>query len=347
MKLSSAAVGRWLFVVAICLQVVCPGAAPGSAALETAEVHMENLRFVPETLQVFTGTTVVWRNVTGPTHKVREESLRFVSPNIPQGGTFSFTFNNSGTYRYWDDIEVCEPTCVKPHTFMRGAILVVDPPKPAPLPQAPAPGATLAGLGTSLMWTNPLGARQVHLQVAPANNDGPGVDVILGPQTSFELPAPPAWFGLLPGMTYTWRVRSTEQELPVPSDHPTWGAWGTATFRTPVVDSTGISFVSPLLGSVAGSLTPTLTWATARTDLFYFELQLSKDSSFNTDGVTAFAAVYGALVHGGVTNPLNSYTAPANAPLEPRTMYFWRVRPRVQGDGVPVTYSAVFSFRTP
>ena len=41
----------------------------------------------------------------------------------------------------------------------------------------------------------------------------------------------------------------------------------------------------------------TLTWANSRGDVFYYELQLSRDPSFNTDGVTAIAPVYGALIH--------------------------------------------------
>lgn len=162
---------------------------------------------------------------------------------------------------------------------MKGEIRVVEAAAPRPVLQVPAVGAVLAAMGTKLQWTNPLGARQVHLQVIPANNDGPGVDLVLGLASEFEVPAPPAWNGLLPGMTYRWRVRTTDQELPVPTDHPTWGAWGESSFRTPSVDSSGITAVSPANGGSATGFTPTLTWAHPRPDVFYYELQLSKDPS--------------------------------------------------------------------
>lgn len=132
-----------------------------------------------------------------------------------------------------------------------------------------------------------------------------------------------------------------------PTDHPTWGAWGESSFRTPSVDSSGITAVSPANGGSATGFTPTLTWAHPRPDVFYYELQLSKDPSFNTDGVTAVASVYGALIHGGVTAPPNSYSVPESAPLEAATTYYWRVRPRIQGDGLPVAFTPNFSFRTP
>ncbi|MSQ09410.1 MAG: hypothetical protein EXR52_00155 [Dehalococcoidia bacterium] len=198
-----------------------------------------------------------------------------------------------------------------------------------------------------MQWTNPLGTRQVHLQVIPANSDGPDLNLPLGLQSEFEVPAPPAWYGLLLGMTYRWWVRITDQELPVPADHPTWGAWGESSFRTPSVDSSGINAVSPANGGTVTGITPTLTWAHSRPDVFYYKVQLSKDAAFNTDGVTAVASVYGALIHGGVTSPANTYTVPASAPLEGAPTYFWRVRPRVQGDGLPVPFTATFSFRTP
>lgn len=313
--------------------------AQGALAADTTrEVLTEGLNFNPSSLEVTTGTTVVWRNATGPTHRITEASQRFRSQPLSQGITFSHTFTNAGTYPYW-----CE---IHPNS-MKGEIRVVDPPPPGPQVQAPTAGALLPTMGTQLKWINSPAARQVHLQVIPANNDGPGVDVVLGLATQFEVPAPPAWYGLLPGMTYRWRVRTSEQELPISAEHPTWGPWAEATFRTPFAGSDTLTAVSPPSGSGAPSLTPTLTWANGRGDVFYYELQLSRDAGFNTDAGTAIAPVYGALIHGGMSTPANSYTVPSTAPLEPGSTYFWRVRPRVQGDGQPVPFSPNFSFRTP
>ncbi|HLC30384.1 MAG TPA: hypothetical protein VJM51_06360 [Dehalococcoidia bacterium] len=215
---------------------------------------------------------------------------------------------------------------------------------PAPGLVGPAAGTTLNGLGTTLSWSNPLGTTQYQLQVVPFNNDGPGVNVIRNADTSFVVPAPPEWYGLLPDILYFWRVRTTTvTTTPTAAD---WTAWGSWTFRTPKMTSATINAVLPAQGAEVSSRTPTLTWSNTNLESFYYEVQVSKDASFNTDPATATAMVYWVLLHGGVTNPPNSYAIPAAFPLEASTPYFWRVRPRIQGDGTPVAWSATWSFNT-
>ena len=216
---------------------------------------------------------------------------------------------------------------------------------PGPSLVGPAVDSTLSGLGTTLMWSNPSGSTQYHLQVAPFNGDGPGVNVVRNAETSFVVPAPPDWYGLLPDMLYFWRVRTTTvSTTPTEDDWTSWDSW---TFRTPGASSATISPVSPAQGAVVSSLTPSLTWANSNSESFYYEVQVSKDSSFNTDGATATAMVYWVLLHGGVTSPANTYAIPASFPLEAGTSYFWRVRPRIQGDGEPVAWSDGWSFSSP
>ena len=70
----------------------------------------------------------------------------------------------------------------------------------------------LTGLSTTLSWANPAGATQYQLQVLPAKNDGPAINLIRNIDTSYAVQAP--FFGtgpyvMLPGMTYTWHVRAT------------------------------------------------------------------------------------------------------------------------------------------
>src|SRR5207247_2041773 len=75
-----------------------------------------------------------------------------------------------------------------------------DPPQTV----SPADGASVSNLGPTLEWSSPSGSTQYQLQVIPANNDGPGVNLIRGgSDQSFTVPAPPQWYGLLPAMTYT------------------------------------------------------------------------------------------------------------------------------------------------
>jgi len=210
---------------------------------------------------------------------------------------------------------------------------------------APPSGTTLNSFGVTLTWTNPPGTTQYHLQVVPFNGDGPGVNVVRNVETSFTVPPPTQWYGLLPDMTYFWRLQSAT--VPGSATEADWSAWSSWTFRTPKVSNTTLSLVSPPLGSVAASLTPTLTWANSNPEVFYYAIQVSKDATFNTNPATASAMVYQALLHGGVTSPPNSYRVPNQFPLEPGTAYFWRVRPRVQGDAGPLGWSDAWGFGSP
>lgn len=217
----------------------------------------------------------------------------------------------------------------------------------APTLSGPTDGSVLANFGPTLTWANPAGTTQYHLQVVPSNNDGPGVDVHVGSAgTAFAIPAPPNWYGLLPDMTYTWRVRVSNAAAFVPLNDVSWSPFAERRFRTPVVNAGVLSLNTPASGAAVATLTPTLQWSSSRADVFYFEVQVSKDPTFNTNPATATATVYSALLHGGITNPPNSYAVPASAPLEDRTRYHWRVRPRVQGDGRPVAWPAAASFTT-
>ncbi len=217
-----------------------------------------------------------------------------------------------------------------------------------PLAIGPVGGATLPNLGPTLTWDTPAGATQVHLQVIPSNNDGPGVNLIVSATSSFAIPAPPAWYGMLPGMGYSWRVRSTNKATAADENDSAWGPWSvSATFRTPAPDPARIVLVAPAANATVANRTPTLTWSSGDPALFYYEVQLSRDAQFVTDSAKATASVYQNLVHGAVSTPRNSYVVPANAQLEAGAMYFWRVRPRVQGDGTPVGWTTTRMFVTP
>ncbi len=70
--------------------------------------------FVPDTLTVAAGTTVTWRNEDVSSHTVTEDENNFTSPLINPGGSWSYTFNETGVYRYH-----CNP-----HPWMEGTIIV-------------------------------------------------------------------------------------------------------------------------------------------------------------------------------------------------------------------------------
>ncbi len=204
----------------------------------------------------------------------------------------------------------------------------------------------------------PTGTTQQKRLITPANNDGPVITLLRNLESSFIVPAPQIGVGnyiLLPDMTYTWTEWSSNKPTALDWNSPEWDqvqAWPNIFLPNPPVEikiktpkrfSDGITLTS--LGTT-NDRTPILTWSNVDPDVFYYEVQVSKDSSFNTDPSTASAMVYWELRHGGVTKPANSYTIPDNFPLEKGTDYFWRVRPRVQGDGTPVSFSNIGSFKT-
>jgi subtilisin family serine protease len=220
-----------------------------------------------------------------------------------------------------------------------------------PQPVAPPPGTLLSDLGTTVHWNLAVGTTQYQIQVIPANNDGPAINLIRDVDRSYVV-VPPVFgtgpYVMLPGMTYTWRIRTTTATTSIDENSGLWGGWSAgSTFRTRSSGSSTVSAVAPSQGVTVASLMPTLQWTNSDPGVFYYEVQLSKDDTFNTNPATATAMVYWVLLHGALTAPANAYAVPASFPLESRTQYFWRVRPRIQGDGTPAAWSSTFRFITP
>ncbi len=217
----------------------------------------------------------------------------------------------------------------------------------------PSDGSSLQAMGPiTLRWTNPLGTTQYHIKVSPYNNDGPGINMIIGDaqlisSNSFTINPPVFGAGnyvVLPGMSYNWQVRATTSLLSLGEYDSNWGPWSSrSTFRTPAPSSSTISLVSPAHGSTIPGAEVSLQWQNAASDIFYYEVQVSTDGQFRT-GQNAVASVWHNLVHGGVTSPANSWYTPQ---LQSGSTYYWRVRPRVQGDGAAVAWSSTWSFKTP
>ncbi|GEM_PF-1418453 len=229
------------------------------------------------------------------------------------------------------------------------ATVVPLPAGSSPVLLSPASGAQVSGLGATLRWNIATGATQYQIQVIPANNDGPSINLIRNIDTTFDVQEPVFGQGpyvMLPGMTYTWRVRTTNATTGIDESSALWGSWSQQnSFRTRAASSAGIGAVTPLNGDTVTSLMPALRWSNTDANVFYYEVQVSKDQQFGTLG--PLASVYWVLLHGGVSQPPMTYRVPDNFPLEPRTAYYWRVRPRIQGDGAPAAWSGLFRFTTP
>jgi len=202
----------------------------------------------------------------------------------------------------------------------------------SPQPSLPLDGAQLPGLSTQLSWNNPAGVSQVHVQVTPLNGDGPAINLILGSAaTSYEVPAPVFGTGpyvVLPGASYTWRVRTTGSVTAVGETDSSWGPWSTPrTFTTSPPNAGTIQLLGPISGEAITDTTPTVQWKDANAAMFYYEVQVSADPNFGAQG--AVASVFWNLIHGGQANPPNSWTVPDANALAKGT-YSWRVRQRLQ-----------------
>ena len=220
---------------------------------------------------------------------------------------------------------------------------------PGPVLRQP-PMGDASSMGPLLQWTQPPETTWFQVQVIPFNEDGPGINLVIGDSAQvraaqYQVMAPN--FGsadpnyvLLPDLTYLWRVRTTTV-LTNPTEED-WSAWAASSFKTPPASSSTITRVAPPLFGEVSTLTPTLTWANSNAAVFYYEVQLSRDFEF---GPNAF--LYSEYVHGGASTPPNSYVVPEAFPLEAGEIYYWRVRPRIQGDGDPLPWSRINVFQTP
>jgi plastocyanin len=78
---------------------------------EEITVTITDQGFEPETLLVTAGTKVVWKNkgeqvhtvVSGP-HPTHQNHPGLESPDIPKGGSYSYTFTQAQTYDYHDHL---------------------------------------------------------------------------------------------------------------------------------------------------------------------------------------------------------------------------------------------------
>src|SRR5881628_2453112 len=82
--------------LALLLAVVIGG--PASAA--TASVSEVDFDFVPATVTIDVGDTVVWTNNADDPHTSTSDSGLWDSGSMNPGATFSHTFNSTGTFPY-------------------------------------------------------------------------------------------------------------------------------------------------------------------------------------------------------------------------------------------------------
>lgn len=89
-----------------------PPAGSNQQPASSASIKISGFAFSPSELTVAKGATVTWTNNDGVAHTITSGS--FDSGSIKNGGSFSFTFTQAGTYDYYCSI----------HPSMKGKITV-------------------------------------------------------------------------------------------------------------------------------------------------------------------------------------------------------------------------------
>lgn len=122
---SRGALALILLVIGGLLAAGCGGSGGTDAygernAVEVAEksvtVEMEDIQFHPQGIRVKPGTTVTWVNKDPIIHNVRQIESKFLSQDVmEEGDTFSYTFEEPGTYRY---------QCTYHHPNQNGVVIV-------------------------------------------------------------------------------------------------------------------------------------------------------------------------------------------------------------------------------
>lgn len=91
---------------------------PKEQTVATDKVNIQNYAFTPATITVKKGTAVTWTNDDTVAHTVNENDGKNgpSAPDLAPGKTYSFTFNNTGTFHYHCAL----------HPDMTGTVTVTD-----------------------------------------------------------------------------------------------------------------------------------------------------------------------------------------------------------------------------
>ncbi|HZU88222.1 MAG TPA: cupredoxin domain-containing protein [Stellaceae bacterium] len=107
---------KFLLLAAALAAAPCAALAgeTATAANAPAAVAIRNFQFVPATLTVAAGTTVIWTNDDTDVHSVTDRGRVFRSGALDSKETFSYTFTKPGEFTYFCTF----------HPMMVGTIIV-------------------------------------------------------------------------------------------------------------------------------------------------------------------------------------------------------------------------------
>lgn len=164
LRLATAVIGLMAILFAASLGV----ASNSRVAAAGHQVQIADMAFQPGNLTVTVGDTVTWTNADSRPHTVTADGGAFDSGNVDEGGSFSFTFTEPGTYSYHCGY----------HSEMRATIVVVAAAQaPAAAPPA-APQAT-GGHAGHAAGAGDAGSSDQPDTALPAPSSIPGLSFVL------------------------------------------------------------------------------------------------------------------------------------------------------------------------
>lgn len=106
----------WLFGLLILVILIsgCTGQKTENQPATTNTVDIKGFAFIPDNISVIKGTNVTWTNRDSAPHTVTGIGNVLSSDILNEGQTYSYTFNESGTFEYQCHI----------HPNMRGKVTV-------------------------------------------------------------------------------------------------------------------------------------------------------------------------------------------------------------------------------
>lgn len=115
-----------LLIITLGLSACYPRTAPTTPApapptptppsISANNIDISGFAFVPDTLAVSAGTTVTWTNADSVSHTISSRDGAFESGFLAKGDSFSYTFEQTGTFDYYCGI----------HPFMTDGKVIVE-----------------------------------------------------------------------------------------------------------------------------------------------------------------------------------------------------------------------------
>jgi plastocyanin len=136
---------------------------PPVRAQDAAEVQVVDFAFEPANVTVSVGATVTWTNIGTRPHTVTADNGAFDSGRLDPGETFSYTFNEAGTFDYFCGFHPDMQGSVVVTAEQPDAIEVATPsPEDATSEQPPATASTSAGPVRDIAPVEPSRLSHIH-----------------------------------------------------------------------------------------------------------------------------------------------------------------------------------------